>query len=728
MKSFDKILILGIFGALAYVYIDEDEKQREEEGLAEGTNCGPLARLETDADGKRVCEPKLKCREGFVLSQDMTQCFDKANPCGPGFKMDEAGQCQIDDSICGDRCYKLNEAKDNCIKIQGCGTATGSEIGDAFLYLGESIVAGVIYDFLGRKIMSVAERKLQQEAAKKASIEAAKVAAQQAAGDVAKGGAKVTSLATKAAASRLAGRATQIAAKRGALQIAIIAAKKLAQKIAVQLAKIAALSSTGIGVLATPFMIMSTSLSIGLTAAGVFFEAPPGARGWDDVPESIQVLLTAIPIIGDVLDMTFPYIYFMDGCAPGLENQNELCYPPPDPDFTCEAFLCAAKVENMPGFNPNNFLGGTLFHKTKKLLTDTGRIPYLCRPGQVHGVESTDAAPGFCYDAQPEPGHVVLGTWWEFCKGDERDDLAFCGKEKIDPCGPGEWEVGRDCWGHRTDYLDDCTKGWDGCKHKSWNAAKCARGSDKCSWGCYQDNPFAGCGGCHKKIWTCDQYGDWDCIGGCPSTPVKMPELKKTFAARNFSFSSRAKASRVLAPHGNICPPGKSHEYIGLCYPNDAEIEQQNPGYFRRTYGFIEPRCPGTKDSWRGFQLFKDTLDIGTSCQLPTHTRPPYPKIHIGAKRRVVIEDPPDPPLPPLCSTLPTLPTTDKDYKQRLCRVSDPPAGFDLSADGLMFFKKCRDLFTFNFENGNCEKVLDDGNIDKYQNVEGLQQVEYDFY
>jgi len=25
----------------------------------------------------------------------------------------------------------------------------------------------------------------------------------------------------------------------------------------------------------------------------------------------------------------------------------------------------------------------------------------LCRPGQVHGVESTDAAPGFCYDAQP---------------------------------------------------------------------------------------------------------------------------------------------------------------------------------------------------------------------------------------------------------------------------------------------------------------------------------------
>jgi len=137
MKA-DSLLIMGALGGLAYLYLEEESKMNADAENA--ATCGPLARLKVAEDGQKFCEPKLKCKEGFVLSQDMTQCFDKDNPCGPGFRMDEEGSCQITDEACGDRCYKLNDAKDNCIKIANCGTATGSEIGDVFLYLGESIV------------------------------------------------------------------------------------------------------------------------------------------------------------------------------------------------------------------------------------------------------------------------------------------------------------------------------------------------------------------------------------------------------------------------------------------------------------------------------------------------------------------------------------------------------------------------------------------------------------
>lgn len=714
----ESLLIMGALGGLAYLYLEEESKTNADAENA--ATCGPLARLKVAEDGQKFCEPKLKCKEGFVLSQDMTQCFDKDNPCGPGFRMDAEGSCQITDEACGDRCYKLNDAKDNCIKIAGCGTATGSEIGDVFLYLGESIVLGVIYDWAGRKVMKVAERKLVQEATRKAAVEAAKEAAQKATTQAAKGASSgATKLATQIASQRLAGRAADVAVKRSAIAIATKAAKKVAQKIAIQLAKIASLSSTGIGVLATPLMILSTSLSIGMTAAGVFFEVPPGYTGvweFDQVPEAAQVALTSLPVIGDVLDMVLPYIFFTNGCAPGLENQNELCYEPPHKDFQCEAFLCPVIPDKMPGYQAGNFLGATKFHLTKRIITDTGTIPNTCRPGFQHGAEGQ----GFCYEKQAEPGTILLGTWWESCPAGFRDDVAFCTKEHLDPCPDGSTSIAGTCWGTvRVDYLDDCSKGWDDCKHKSWNAAHCN------SWGCRQCTSFGLLGeSCITNHACCNSWGNWHCTGGCKSSPHNVQGITKELKDRNLRIETIAKKSRVLAPHGNICVPPRSEDIAGLCYPNQSEMP---PGYHRKVIGTLDPGCPGDKDEWRSLPMFNPTQDVGVSCQLGTYTRPPFPKIGLFPKRRVVIEDPPDPPLPPYCGDLPTLPATDPQFEQRLCRESQPPSGYELSADGLSFYRKCRDLFNYNFTTTNCEMIKDDGETEKYANAEGLLRVDYDF-
>lgn len=695
-----KVAILGSLGVLAYLYLEE-EKREAEEGLAEGTSCGPVAKLVIDENGKRICEPKLKCKPGFVLSQDMTQCFSEDNPCGPGFKMSDKQQCEIQDSICGDPCFKLNAAQDNCIKIDGCGTVTGSEIGDVALYLGETIALGIIYDWAGRKVMKVVDRKLAQEAAKKASLEAAKKSAQKGAEAVAKKGtSKATALATKVAQQQLAGRTAAVVAKKGALQLATIAAKKLVAKIAIQAAKIASSSSTVIGILATPFMILSMSLTIGLTAAGVYFEAPPGTKGWEELPEGAKTAITAIPVIGDLIDIASTFVYASEVCDSKLVEQNSLCYEPPREGFNCEAFLCPAKPEALVGYNPNNFLGATMFHLTKKIITDTGTIPNKCPPGKMHGMESTDAAPGFCYDIQGEPGRILMGVWWEDCKPGERDDIAFCAVQHLDPCPAGSDDVAGTCWGNVSQICgDNCAAGWDGCKHRTHRHCT--------DWGWGRQTCVGG-----------------DCIGGCVTTCGPVRGVTKGLAERNFSFRSRPKASRVLAPHSNLCPDHRSHEAAGLCYPND---QQMPPGYIRKAYGTLDPVCPQSKPEWRGYPMFNDIQDVGVSCQLSTYTRSPYPKLHFGMKKRVVIEDPPDPPLPPKCGLAPPLPETDPMYKQRLCREKDPPPGFELSDDGFVFFKKCRDLFKFNFETANCDTVNDAGEVESYPNAEGLEAVEFDF-
>jgi hypothetical protein len=729
-KRLEKVAIIGGIAALAYFYLQAEEA---EEAQASGS-CGPLYRLSEDG---QMCEPKLKCREGFVLSPDATQCFDAGNPCGPGFKQLEDGTCEITDDACGDKCYKLNDAKDDCIKIPNCGTATGSELGDVFLYLGESIVAGVIYDYLGRKVMDAAERKLQREAAKKAALEASKKAANESAQKIAqavatetakKGQAAGERLATKIAQGQAAKNAGKLAAKNVAKNVAITAAKKLASRVAVAAARMATTASTGIGVLLMPLMILSTSLSVGLTAAGVVFRKNnPSDHQWTDLPEGLQVAVEAVPVIGDVISILSNFLAFTDNCNPGMVEQNGLCYPPPEPGFTCEAFLCYA--QDYPGFEP---LSQTQAHFVKRTITDTGKVPQKCRPGQEHA----EGIGGFCYDIQTDkPGHNVLGTWWEHCAPGEKDDLAFCSRESWDPVPDGCWLVGADVWCNRQDHIIDCInhpatggdcKRW-GVENCFWSGAKCnAWGVENCTdlfgccrvctWNAAQCRSWGG----NECSWNAAQCAEWNPLVGCGESVINVPYLHTTLAAR-YHFSSRPKESRVLTPRGNICEDNQVN-IDDLCYIKDIPT-----GFRRVVVGTLDQMAPPDKPEWRSLQNFNSTKDVGAIIQKATYTRPPFPKIGVYAMKREVIEDPPDPPLPPLCSTLPILAATDKDYNQRLCRMEEPPAGFELSQDGLSFYKKCRDLFSFNFTNTNCEKIADDGKLETYSNVEGIQQVEYDF-
>ena len=172
-----------------------------------------------------------------------------------------------------------------------------------------------------------------------------------------------------------------------------------------------------------------------------------------------------------------------------------------------------------------------------------------------------------------------------------------------------------------------------------------------------------------------------------------------------------------MEPHELICEDSK--EDIGsLCYRKDIP-----PGYRRILVGTLDQMCPQDKDEWKGYQMFNGTLDIGVSCQRATYTRPPFPAFSIGTKHKVnPPPEEPDPPLPPLCSTLEKAKT---DADKILCRVSDTPEGFDISADGKNFIRKCLEGFGFNFASKSCEKVNEDGTIEAYDNSAGALDVEY---
>jgi len=94
-----------------------------------------------------------------------------------------------------------------------------------------------------------------------------------------------------------------------------------------------------------------------------------------------------------------------------------------------------------------------------------------------------------------------------------------------DPCPAGSRDDGTSCWGKVSEVCaDDCSKGWDGCKHKVFNALKCNRWKAPC-------RDFFGTDWCAG---ICEEYGGWDCIGGCPTSCAPVDGIIKTLADRNY--------------------------------------------------------------------------------------------------------------------------------------------------------------------------------------------------
>lgn len=723
----------------------------------DGNPCGEGFVLSGDG---LSCEATNPCGgEGLVLSADGTECINTGNPCGSAdFIYNEVTkECDFAKDPCGDPCFKYNTATEDCDFIEGCvppkdnsfwgleGFGTGNKYADIGAGLATSLVAGAIFDKVGdkatkmaeKRLANVAEKKLQKELANKASQkasealakEASKKAEQEAVKKLAKEQARkaVQSSAQRTAVNQLAKRTSAIVAKETAKRTAIIAFKKLASKIATMTAKITALSSTGIGVLLTPLSVIALSLSVGLTVAGVRFEKDsPDDFEWDDLPDPLRIFLEAIPAVGDLISIAGIFSAVKTGCPAGTQEENLLCYEPPKDGWSCEAFLCTPNSSTY-GFNP---LSETKLHMTKRVELDTGTIPFTCPAGQEHGDGGL-----FCYNKPDWASNIVLGTAWEGCRygtdtGIRCEDFygggvgtiplrKGCGDFNITNCrddGTSLWSDWRcNTW---ADPIHCDPMHWDGCCNRGLfgECYGCVRGG-----ACHGGDVHTTCSGSAsivKPLWDLQYCGEGKEMVNSLCYDKCKPDYHREGLLCTRSYTKR---SEVLTPHPNVCEASRSTNIADLCYENPIR-----EGYERQAVGFVTQKVPADKEEWKSYPMFYGSVDFGTFTQKASYTRKPNPKFSIYGKRKV--EPPPDPPeepTPPLCSTLPKL--ADGVEGDRLCRLKDTPTGFNMSPDGLYFYKKCRDLYDFAFATGKCEKINSDGTTDEYDNKEGFEEVEYDY-
>ena len=689
-------------------------------------------------DAGTACTALNPCDEGYELGTD-GKCKLTGSPCNAGYKLSADGKtCEFDGNPCGDDCLTYDKETKTCKPIPDCGTKTGSEAGDLALNIGVGVVSGAVMDMALTKAVEAGERRVAEKAGEKAGLEVAEKAGVKA-GEKA-GLETAEKIAMTEARELLAKRTTQVIAKQSAKEIATIMGRKLAVKIAQMGAKMAAASSTGIGAILAPFTAMAIANSVALASTGTYFEKDsPDDKAWDDVDETARAFFEAIPFWGDMMSILGSYIAFKSGCPTGTQNENGLCYAPPHPDFHCEAFLCYANASAYPNPMPMSAGGDSLAFMTKGVRTEPGDIPNICPPGMEHGEGGA-----FCYEKPAWAGKILMGMAHETCPPGFDDTGTRC--EKFFGNGVGEPRVCPGGWVEELltcrepigSSMNDCPAGSHDVAGTCWGRC-CNR-----SWGCYQDNPFLGCGNDYKE--TC-----MDCItkqlherelrtwGGavkgrgagsdlpCPAGKsvgddgLCYNECPAGYRREGLlcTASYTKHTAEVLTPHGNLCPDDKFDNGGGLCYVKDDHMPA---GYFRRTFGLLEPRAPDDKPEWRNLENFNPTSDSPLSVKKATYTRKPYPIFSIYLMKPHKNEEPEPEPLPPLCSALED---AKPDQEKKLCR-EDTPADKQITDDGLNFFKKCREGYEFLIASKKCSKVSEDGETkDQYDNSDVFVEVMY---
>lgn len=734
-------------------------------------------------DAGTACTPLNPCDEGYELSTDGT-CKLVGSPCNKGYKLSADGKtCDFDGNPCGDDCLTYDKETKKCKAIPNCGTKTGSDAGDIALNIGVGVVSGaimdkVLYDSLDavdRRIAQKASAEVAEKAGQKAGLEVAeevgekagqkaglevaekagKEVAEKAGLEVAekvgqKAGLEVAEkVAMREARELLTKRTAQVVAKQSAKEIAQILGRKLAVKIAQMSAKMTASSSTGVGAILAPFTAMAIANAVALASTGTYFEKDaPEDKAWEDIDETARAFFEAIPFWGDLVSILGSYFAFKTGCPTGTYNENGLCYAPPHPDFSCEAFLCYAKASAYPNPMPMSAGGESLAFMTKGVRSEPGDIPNICPPGMEHGTGGA-----FCYEKRDwATAGITLGTAWEACPpgmtdtGDRCEDFYGTGvgegrvcpagwktnlltceepiQTGLEPCPEGSTDVLGTCWGKETNCVGGC--GGDcGC---DWWAGTCWGRCCGCSWKSTTDKVFKNL---HERGTL--RLSGGNILGRGAGSSLPCPEGKSVgydqlcynecregfrreglLCTRSFQ-----KRRETLAPHGNLCPDDKFDNGGGLCYTKDDRMPQ---GYFRRTFGLLEPRPPEDKPEWYGLESFNPTSDSPLTVKKATYTRKPYPIFSIYLMKPRKNEEPPDEPLPPLCSSLEDAkPGVDKV----LCR-EDTPAGKEITQDGLSFYQKCREGYEFLVGTKKCSKVSEDGESkDEYDNSEGFAEVIY---
>lgn len=507
-----------------------------------------------------------------------TQAKDESgnDVCCPDENLDSNNvcqQCPIGTTLSADG--SACEASDGTPSVTPPGyglniPTTGNQIGDVAVQMGLGVTSGLLID------------KGVETSFKAVTSTTSKVA---------------TKVGTEVAEDVAIKSAQMIAKKEGAKLGQKFATKvgvKVAGKMAGKLATVTATASTGIGiVIALVDLIMMAIVMVLEEVLSLDPDSfqPDGPNQWslESLPDWANIILTSIPLFGNIIDILTPVLVFNVGCGENQDNEANICYDKPKPipnsnDFwECQGFLCYL---HSPEFENNGQLS-TFANVTKNIMMDTGQVPTECPEGATK-----DGA--LCYFVDPG-ATLVGGTEWFSCPDGYTDQGALC--SSLSDSGVGRIPDKRGCGDFSIQNCrDDGTSLWSDLSCSTY----CDSTWDSSNGGFCHTN-CSGTGGIVKtlgdrQLCNADEdLVDSMCYAKCPSGTTRNGLL---------CGQTITKQSKVLTPQAMVCSSDKM-SISGLCY-------QQIPdGYERQSLGLLSQKC---LDGW---------LDVGVACQRPTYTREP---------------------------------------------------------------------------------------------------------
>ena len=355
-----------------------------------------------------------------------------------------------------------------------------------------------------------------------------------------------------------------------------------------------------------------------------------------------------------------------------------------------------------------------------------GTIPDGQPPGTVKD--------GLLYYANPGPNWFVKGgVAYESCPPGFTDTWSRCEYAipatqisppipEYQPCdqsdGPGAHAVGLECWKPTGQVCaDDCSKGWDGCKHRTntyWSPGECARWGKLTSLSLVND---------HCEQWGVTKGGD--CIGGCITSCSPVESLVRSSVNRHRYCNNpneevvaglcQPKCPAGTTRQAGLCAAGfqrNSHptavvpaicpsdrfDFQGLCYKNsDFDSPGENKWGIRSAgIAYLQHQELTRRDREdprpKGGRAYADMVDNLATLQRPRWDRGAGRALNITARvkdRKTGVFDPLE---VPTCKSL-----KDKgeaiDYDNpKVCR-DETPNEFFIDESGTNYIAKCSNLW-----------------------------------
>jgi hypothetical protein len=355
---------------------------------------------------------------------------------------------------------------------------------------------------------------------------------------------------------------------------------------------------------------------------------PPGFISYAQLPEAARIVISAVPIVGSLLDLAGPLFQFGEQCPPGThqESPGGLCFPDcPDGYKSDGAFICYKQY----GEIENNGMLHTLTSITKKILVDIGTVPTSCGADEYFeaGICHKRCREGFsevgalvCSSAvNIGAGEVVKP---ESCPAGYREDsLLTCSNTQpltttIDPCPYGTWDKAGSCWGFSGKTFKKARGGGTHCEGDPWKSVfesgHQVCWTDPIEW--YDENEEVIKVWLHERKSTTtggDIIGRLNNGGVCDDTKDRVDGLCYNKCPDGYYHAPGApyKCLKHGEPEtytrdvGAMPSCGDKENISGLCYGSVPE------GYTRKTLGLLDQTCPA------------GSADFGVGCTRESTTR-----------------------------------------------------------------------------------------------------------